>query len=73
MSAWLTPEEWQAFRLSLEVAARSVAMSLPFAIAIAWLLARRRFLGKTLVDAAVHLPLVLPPVVPPSLPDWLVP
>ncbi len=63
MSAWLTPEEWQALRLSLEVAARSVALSLPFAIAIAWLLARRRFLGKTLLDAAVHLPLVLPPVV----------
>jgi molybdate transport system permease protein len=61
--SWLTPEEWQAFRLSLEVAARSVALSLPFAIAMAWLLARRRFLGKTLVDAAVHLPLVLPPVV----------
>jgi molybdate transport system permease protein len=60
---WLSPEEWQAFRLSLEVAARSVALSLPFAIAMAWLLARRRFLGKTLVDAAVHLPLVLPPVV----------
>jgi molybdate transport system permease protein len=63
VSAWLTPEEWQAFRLSLEVAARSVAFSLPFAIAMAWLLARRRFLGKTLLDAAVHLPLVLPPVV----------
>ncbi|HSC08993.1 MAG TPA: molybdate ABC transporter permease subunit [Steroidobacteraceae bacterium] len=63
MSAWLTPDEWQAFRLSLEVAARSVGLSLPFAIAMAWLLARRRFLGKTLVDAAVHLPLVLPPVV----------
>ncbi|HSD75385.1 MAG TPA: molybdate ABC transporter permease subunit [Steroidobacteraceae bacterium] len=63
MSAWLSPEEWQAFRLSLEVAARSVVLSLPFAIAMAWLLARRRFLGKTLVDAAVHLPLVLPPVV----------
>jgi molybdate transport system permease protein len=63
VSAWLTPEEWRAFRLSLEVAARSVAFSLPFAIAMAWLLARRRFLGKTLLDAAVHLPLVLPPVV----------
>jgi molybdate transport system permease protein len=63
VSAWLSPEEWQALRLSLEVAARSVALGLPFAIAMAWLLARRRFLGKTLLDAAVHLPLVLPPVV----------
>jgi len=59
----LTPEEWQALRVSLDVAARSVLLSLPFAIAVAWLLARRRFVGKTLVDALVHLPLVLPPVV----------
>jgi len=58
-----TPDEWQALRLSLEVAARSVLLSLPFAIAVAWLLARRRFLGRTLLDAAIHLPLVLPPVV----------
>ena len=58
-----TPDEWQALQLSLEVAARSVLLSLPFAIAVAWLLARRRFLGRTLLDAAIHLPLVLPPVV----------
>jgi len=58
-----TPDEWQALRLSLEVAARSVLLSLPFAIAFAWLLARRRFVGRTLLDAAIHLPLVLPPVV----------
>lgn len=58
-----TPDEWQALRLSLEVAARSVLLSLPFAVAVAWLLARRRFLGRTLLDAAIHLPLVLPPVV----------
>lgn len=58
-----TPDEWQALRLSLEVAARSVLLSLPFALAVAWLLARRRFLGRTLLDAAIHLPLVLPPVV----------
>lgn len=59
----LSPQEWEAFRLSLEVAARSVSLSLPFAIAAAWVLARRRFPGRTLLDAAVHLPLVLPPVV----------
>jgi len=58
----LSPEEWEALRLSLAVALRSVAMSLPFAVAIAWLLARRRFPGRTLFDAFVHLPLVLPPV-----------
>ncbi len=58
----LSPEEWEALRLSLGVALRSVAMSLPVAVAIAWLLARRRFPGRTLFDAFVHLPLVLPPV-----------
>ncbi len=59
----LTPEETQALRLSLEVAARSVLLTLPFAIAVAWLLTRRRFYGRFLLDALVHLPLVLPPVV----------
>jgi molybdate transport system permease protein len=59
----LAPEEWQAVRLSLEVATRSVAVSLLPAVAVAWLLARARFPGRTLVDALVHLPLVVPPVV----------
>jgi molybdate transport system permease protein len=59
----LTPAELEALRLSLQVALIAVAGSLPFAIAIAWLLARRDFAGKTLLDAGVHLPLVLPPVV----------
>ncbi|MBX6742290.1 MAG: molybdate ABC transporter permease subunit [Acetobacteraceae bacterium] len=59
----LTPEEWQAVRLSLSVALRSVAFSLPLAVAAAWLLSRRRFLGRPLLDAVVHLPLVIPPVV----------
>jgi len=45
------------------VAGRSVAFSLLPAIGIAWLLTRRRFPGRTLLDAFVHLPLVLPPVV----------
>jgi molybdate transport system permease protein len=49
--------------LSLSVAGRSVLFSLPFAILIAWLLTRRRFVGRTVLDAFVHLPLVLPPVV----------
>jgi molybdate transport system permease protein len=47
----------------LSVALRSVVFSLPLAIAVAWLLTRRRFPGRTLLDAVVHLPLVLPPVV----------
>jgi molybdate transport system permease protein len=59
---WLTPNESEALRLSLEVAALSVVFSLPAAIVIAWLLTRRRFPGRTLLDAVVHLPLVLPPV-----------
>src|SRR5580698_7228487 len=58
----LTDAEWLAVHLSLTAALRSVLMSLPLAIAIAWLLARRRFPGRTLFDAFVHLPLVLPPV-----------
>jgi molybdate transport system permease protein len=60
---WLNADEWQAVRLSLDVAARSVLVSLLPAIAAAWLLARRRFPGRTLFDAFVHLPLVVPPVV----------
>jgi molybdate transport system permease protein len=59
----LGPEEWQAVRLSLEVATRSVTSSLAPAVAVAWLLARGRFPGRALLDALVHLPLVVPPVV----------
>ena len=55
--------ELDALRLSLIVAGRSVVFSLPPAIGVAWLLTRRRFPGRTLFDALVHLPLVLPPVV----------
>jgi molybdate transport system permease protein len=60
---WLTPNETEALRLSLSVATRSVLFSLPVALLFAWILARRRFLGRTLLDALVHLPLVLSPVV----------
>ena len=59
----LSPSEADALRLSVSVALRSVAFTLPFALLLAWLLTRRRFLGRTLLDAFVHLPLVLPPVV----------
>lgn len=59
---WLSPSESEALRLSLNIALRSVAFSLPPAVLIAWILTRRRFVGRTLLDAVVHLPLVLPPV-----------
>jgi molybdate transport system permease protein len=59
----LSEAELQALWLSLWVALRSVAFSLPVAIAAAWVLSRPRFPGKTLLDGLVHLPLVLPPVV----------
>ena len=58
-----TLEELQILGLSLKVAVWSVLVSLPFAVAAAYSLARTNFPGKTLFDAAVHLPLVLPPVV----------
>lgn len=63
MMLGLGAEEWQAVRLSIEVAARSVAVSLLPAVGVAWLLARGRFPGRMLLDALVHLPLVVPPVV----------
>jgi molybdate transport system permease protein len=60
---WLTSEEWTAVRLSLLVASTAVIASLPFGMLLAYLLARGRFYGKTLLDTVVHLPLILPPVV----------
>ena len=59
----LSPVEFQALTLSLWVAMVSVLVSLPFATAVAYVLARRRFWGHGLLNALVHLPLVLPPVV----------
>lgn len=58
----LTAVEISALILSLKVAFLSTVMSLPAAIALAWLLARKSFPGKVLVDSLIHLPLVLPPV-----------
>ena len=59
----ITPEEWTAIELSLRVAVVATLVSTPIGIAVAWLLARRDFWGKALLDALIHLPLVLPPVV----------
>src|ERR1700757_3770565 len=62
MGGLMSSAELDALRLSLEVAARSVAFSLPLAVLAAWVLTRTRFPGRMLFDAFVHLPLVLPPV-----------
>jgi molybdate transport system permease protein len=59
----LTPEEWTAVALSLRVATVATLASLLPGLAVAWLLARRRFPGRALLDGLVHLPLILPPVV----------
>ena len=59
----LSPAEWVAIELSLRIAIVATAFALPFGMAIGWLLARKDFWGKTLLDGIVYLPLVLPPVV----------
>lgn len=61
--AFLTPVEWSALRLSLQVALMAALCSLPFAVVVGYVLARFRFLGKWLLEVLVDLPLVLPPVV----------
>jgi molybdate transport system permease protein len=63
MTDFLSPEELAAIWLSLKVSSVATLVSLPFGIAIALLLARGRFPGRTLLDGIVHLPLVMPPVV----------
>ena len=59
----LSPEEWGIVALSLKVGGVAVLATLPVAFGLAWILARYRFPGRVIVDALVHLPLVLPPVV----------
>ncbi len=59
----LSPDEWTAVRLSVKVATVAMLASIPPALAVAWLLARKEFWGKSLLNGLVHLPLVLPPVV----------
>jgi molybdate transport system permease protein len=59
----LSDSEWLAVLTSLRVAMRALLFTLPPALLLGWLLARRRFPGRTLLDAVVHSPLVLPPVV----------
>ena len=59
----LGPNEWAAIWLSLRVAVVATLCALPIAVAIAYLLARKQFPGRQLLNALIHLPLVLPPVV----------
>jgi molybdate transport system permease protein len=59
----LSPDQWQAIRLTLLVSATAVVASVPLAILLGWILAKRQFAGKFLVETLVNLPLVLPPVV----------
>src|SRR5262249_41218473 len=59
----LSADEWTAIELSLRIAVVATLVALPIGVAVAWLLARKSFYGKTLLDGLVHLPLVLPPVV----------
>lgn len=59
----LSLDEWEAVRLTLVVAARAVGFGLPVAILMAWVLTRYRFVGRPVLNALVHLPMVLPPVV----------
>lgn len=60
----LSPEEISALYLSAKVSTWATGISCPFAILVGWLLAKKSFPGKPLVDAIFHLPLVLPPPVP---------
>ncbi len=59
----LSPAEWTIVALSLKVSLVAVLVTMPIAYGLAWVIARRRFPGRMLLDALVHLPLVLPPVV----------
>jgi len=60
---WLSPDEWQAVALSLQVSFWATLLSLPLGILAAVALARWSFPGKTLLNGLIHLPLILPPVV----------
>lgn len=60
--SWLTPAELQVLATSLNVAVRAVLFALPVAVFVAYALSRWNFPGKSILDGAVHMPLVLPPV-----------
>ncbi|WP_194437196.1 molybdate ABC transporter permease subunit [Vibrio fluminensis] len=60
---FLSEYEYQALILSLKVSFYAILWLIPIGIFLAWLLARKQFIGKSLIDSLIHLPLVLPPVV----------
>jgi len=57
-----TASEFQAIKLSVGVAVWSSLLSLPFALALGYWLARKQFYGKSIIESIIHLPLVMPPV-----------
>ncbi len=59
----LSPDDWTAVALTIRISVVATLCALPFGLGIGWLLARRNFWGKSVLDGLVHLPLVLPPVV----------
>ena len=59
----LSPEEWTTILLSLRVALLATLICFPVGLGLAWLLARKEFWGKSILNSLIHLPLVLPPVV----------
>ena len=61
--SYLSEYEYQALMLSLKVAGFAILWLIPIGIGLAWLLAKKQFFGKSIVESFVHLPLVLPPVV----------
>lgn len=67
----MSEETWAIARFTVLMASLATVLVLPPAIAVGWLLARRRFVGKTLLETVVSLPLVLPPVATGLLLLWL--
>jgi len=59
----LTPDDFQAIRLSLQVATAATLIGLPFGIGVSYLLVFTKIPGKSIIEGIVNLPLVLPPVV----------
>ena len=59
----LSPADWTAVELTIRISIVATLCALPFGLGFGWLLARRNFWGKSVLDGLVHLPLVMPPVV----------
>ena len=59
----LSPADWTAVELTIRISIVATLCALPFGLGLGWLLARKKFWGKSVLDGLVHLPLVMPPVV----------